>query len=395
MERSVVLKLLALMLAPLSFSTGAFVFGGVLAPMAGDLGVSIAAAGQLQAAFALSCAAAGPFLARYTGRFERRRVLLAVLAAMVLFNALSAVAGGYGLLFAARVATGIAGALTIPVSSAIAVGLAPPEKRPQALAMVYAGIALALLIGIPLGTFVGGAYGWPACFWLASAMCGVGFSAALFALPKTPPPPAPPEGAFRRALQGGTPRLYLATFAGFAATFASVSFVGPVTTAITGLEGASIGAVQIFVGIGSLIGLFFGARIAARVGAPAIPALLAIMALTQALISVGMRIEAGFAANFVLAVGAFGVGAGALFALSTVVQNALSERAGPAATVAFALNGSMVYFGQGGGALIGGLTTSGIALASVGYAGATIGVVAATGVFLAQRRVSDQLESSA
>ena len=236
-------------------------------------------------------------------------------------------------------------------------------------------MSLAFLIGIPLGSFVGAEYGWPACFWLAAGLAAVAAVATATGIPKIGVLPSPPEGAFQRATRPPATSLLTVTFMSFFATFTSVAFIGPLVTALTGLTGGDIGYVQLFVGIGSLFGLVLGARLATSHGLKALTPLMTLVAVTQFLFTAGMLGDLPPVTGTILTCATVAVGAGTLFALAPIVQSALAEIAGPAATIAFALNGSVVFLGQGVGTVVGGGVIAQTSLTWTGLVGAAIAVV--------------------
>ena len=331
--------------------------------------------GQLQSAFAIASALGGPVLAVLTNRYERKRLLVIVLFLLALANAASALATVFPTLIVARLIAGLVGALTLPVASAIAISIVGPEKRAMALATVFAGMSLAFLIGIPIGSFVGAAHGWPASFWLATALAVFAALGTVIAVPGIGPLPAPPEGALQRAIRRPAKGLLAVTFLSFLATFTSAAFIGPLVTALTGLEGGDIGYMQLFIGIGSLVGLAAGARLASGFGLAALTPLMALVAVSQLLFTLGMVVDVGTLGSIALTAITIVAGSAALFALAPIVQSALAEIAGPAATVAFALNGSVVFLGQGLGAVIGGGVIAQASLTCVGLVGAAIAAV--------------------
>ena len=219
------MRFFALMLAPLAFTTGVFVFAGVLTPMAEDLGTSIGKAGQLQSLFTITCAICGPILAILTGKFDRKALLLLTLAYLTVMNAASALMPGFTGLAVSRALTGAFGALALPLASTIAVSLVGPEKRARALAVVYGGVTLAFLSGIPLGSAIGEIYGWRSSFWLASGLCAVALLMTLAFVPRVPTPPAPPKGAFKAVMTWPTTGYLLVTLLAFAAIFVVIGFV--------------------------------------------------------------------------------------------------------------------------------------------------------------------------
>ncbi|MEM9724694.1 MAG: MFS transporter [Pseudomonadota bacterium] len=365
-------RIYALALTPVAFGTSAFGFTGILEPMAGDLSVTVAAAGQLQTVFAVACAIGGPIVAALTTRVDRTRLLLFVLAALATMNTLAALAPSFSALLGIRVVGGLFCALALPVATSIAVTLADEPDRPKAIAVVLMGYTGAFLLGVPLGTALGDAFGWPAAFWLATAFSLTALAIVAFTAPRGVLPPPSPEGAMRAALSGANPVLMLITLLSFAATFATVSFAGPVVTASSGVSGGSIGAVQVAVGLGSLLGLPLGAAMAVN-PSRAIPLLLSAVILGQGLFTLGMLYDFGGVDTALLAL-TMAFSAAALFALSPVVQTQLAANAGPAATLAFALNGSMLFLGQGVGAAAGGAVIAGVGIAWTGAVGAALGL---------------------
>ncbi|MFG1941413.1 MFS transporter [Nonomuraea sp. NPDC048826] len=155
--------------------TGMFVIAGLLDPIAADLDVSVSAAGQLMTVFALAYAVLSPLLAAVTAAMPRRTLLLVGLGLFVLGNALTAVVSGYPLVVATRVLAAAGAAMFTPTASGVATALAGPERRGRALALVMGGLSVATAIGVPLGTWVGAAYGWRATMWLVTGLAVIGF----------------------------------------------------------------------------------------------------------------------------------------------------------------------------------------------------------------------------
>lgn len=368
------MRFFALMFAPLCMTTGVFVFAGVLEPMADELGVSVSVAGQLQSLFTIACALAGPLLAVATGGFGRKRMLVLTLGFLAVMNAVSAMMTDYTGLAVARVISGALGSLALPMASTIAVILVGPERRARALSIVYAGGSLAFVTGIPLGSTVGEAFGWQACFWLASGLCALGFLMVLVFVPTVPTPPAPPGNAFGAVLAWPTTGFLMVTLIAFTATFSSIGYIGPVVTRLTGLTGHGVGMIQMLSGLGSFLGLTLGTRLIETGARSPLVLLFCGTFLGQGLFAAGLIL--GMEGNAGLAIAAVSVltGSTCLFGVAPVVQSRLADAAGPNATLAFALNGSMVYLGQGLGVVFGGAMLAGFGLEYVSTAGMMVAV---------------------
>ncbi|WOJ95439.1 MFS transporter [Congregibacter brevis] len=374
-------RLLSLAFAPFALGTSAFIYIGLIEPMSKDLGVGIASVGQLQTAFALACGIGGPILARLLSKFDRKLLLVGVLAILAIMNLGTALAPDLITMGSIRFAAGFFAALTLPLATTLAVTLVPEELRPKAIATVLAGYTLAFLIGIPVGSILGDLYGWRSAFWLAASISTVACAVIGLFAPAHIHAPEPGASSFRRALVGENPKLMLITMLSFGATFATVSFIGPVITASTGITGSGIAAIQISTGIGSLLGLPAGAMLAKLTARAALSILLSAILLTQLLFSMGMLFDLGMLSIPVM-VFTMAFNSAALFATTPVAQTKLALAAGPATTIAFALNGSMVYSGQGLGSSLGGAVTSSIDLGWTGVAGAIAALLA---LLLAQR----------
>lgn len=365
--------------AQFAAATGAYAFTGLLAPLAADLGVSLATAGQLAAAYALTYALAGPPAAALTARMDRRTLLVAGLVAVGLLNLATAAAPDFTTALALRVATGLAVTLVLPgVAAAM---LAPPEKRAQALALVLAGLTLAFSFGIPLGTAIGGVLGWRACFVFSGAIALTAALAVRLGLPALPSTDRGGAGSAARLLRAPILMVLATNALAFTGLFCIAAYLGPIVTAATGIEGSGIGAIQLFIGVGSIAGIAIGGRAAAAGSALLPPALMALLALALAGYPLLLAFPAAswHAAPLALLVFA---GSTALFALAPLMQARLMALAPEDRAVALALNGAVALAGQGLGAAVGGAV---IAAAGLAWSGAAGSLLALAGVLVAWR----------
>lgn len=253
-------------LAAASFATGteAYVYAGHLTELAADLGQPVSTAGQLASAFALTYALTAPFIAGLAGRFGRRGVMVTGLVLIGLLNFLAALASSFEMLIAIRLACGLAAGLVGPITSLAAAELAPPEQRGRAMAVVLAGITLAFVLGIPTGSVIGDFAGWRGTFVYAGLLALGAASLIQVGLPTLPGGEPFQAGAFKAALKLGVAVPLMLTLIGFAATFTVIAYVGPIVTAISGLTGSGIGAMQALIGVGSIAGIVIGGRSADR-----------------------------------------------------------------------------------------------------------------------------------
>ncbi len=154
------LPIFALAVASFGIGTTEFVIMGLLPDVARDLRVSIPQAGMLVSGYAIAVTIGAPILAILTARLPRKATLLALMALFILGNGLCAVAPNYGLLMAARVVTAFAHGTFFGVAAVVAASLVPHGQRGQAIALVFAGLTLANVLGVPAGTALGQIAGW-------------------------------------------------------------------------------------------------------------------------------------------------------------------------------------------------------------------------------------------
>src|SRR6478735_11446478 len=159
------LGLLALTVGSFGIGTTEFVIMGLLIEVSADLGVSIASAGLLISGYALGVVVGAPLMTAFTARWPRKTVLLALMVIFTLGNAACALAPDYGLLMAARILTAFAHGTFFGVGSVVATGLVPQERKASAIAIMFTGLTIANILGVPFGTWLGQQLGWRATFW--------------------------------------------------------------------------------------------------------------------------------------------------------------------------------------------------------------------------------------
>lgn len=166
------LALFALTISAFAIGTTEFVIVGLVPTIAQQLAVSLPSAGMLVSIYALGVAIGAPVLTALTGRLPRKQLLVALMVLFTAGNLLAWQAPGYMTLIVARLLTGLAHGVFFSIGSTIATSLVPKEKAASAIAIMFGGLTVALVTGVPLGTFIGQHFGWRETF-LAVSLLGV------------------------------------------------------------------------------------------------------------------------------------------------------------------------------------------------------------------------------
>ncbi|RJO78078.1 MFS transporter [Nocardia panacis] len=258
-------RIAILALGSFAVGTDGYVIVGLLPQIAGTLHVGIAASGQLVSVFALVYALMAPVLAALTGRWSRRRVLVTALALLGAGNAVTALAGDYALVLASRVVAGCGAALFSASAVATASHLAPQRRRGSAIAMVTTGATLALVLGAPMGTVIGDAWGWQSAIWFITVLAAVVAAAIAVLLPDIRLDPA---ATLRQRLAPLTDmrvlRVLVVTLLGFVAIFLPFTYMSAVfAPAIDGRESRLALLLMVF-GIAATVGNLTAGRLADR-----------------------------------------------------------------------------------------------------------------------------------
>jgi len=341
--------LAVLALGAFVFGTAEFVIVGVLDLVARDLGTSIDSAGHLVMAYALGIAIGGPVATALSTRLERRFVLALSLLVFVAFNGVVIVSHQMGLLLIARFVPGAMHGLFVGAASVIAAALVRPEQRGQAMAMVFGGVAVATVLGVPLGTWVAQATGWRTAFTAVVVLGAVAWFGTLCFVPRAGTRPANTFGVQLRA--AFAPRVL--ALLGVAALlmggqFSALTFIAPYLKQISGASDATISAYLLAYGIASAVGMFAGGRFADR------DASLTLVAANVLLVIV-LGAFYLFGSNPVVAVLALGAWGLAGFGMVPAIQLRVVGLAGPGADLAASLSASAVNAGIAAGSLAGGL----------------------------------------
>jgi len=262
------LALFALTLSAFAIGTTEFVIVGLIPTMANDLQVSLPSAGLLVSLYALGVAIGAPVLTALTGKWNRKYVLLFVMTLFVIGNLLAWQAPGYNSLVLARVMTGLAHGVFFSIGSTIATGLVSKEKAASAIAIMFTGLTVALVTGVPLGTYIGQHFGWQATF-LTVALLGI---IALIGSALLVPSNLKKSKATKLSAQMKVltePRLllvYAITALGYGGTFTAFTFLAPILEDVSGFNANAISLIMLVYGVSVAFGNILGGKMADKMG---------------------------------------------------------------------------------------------------------------------------------
>ena len=276
-------SLIVLALSAFAIGTTEFVIMGLLPNVAADLGVSIPSAGWLVTGYALGVAVGAPFMALATAHWPRKRALLALMGIFIVGNLLCAIASGYNMLMLARVVTALCHGAFFGIGAVVAASLVPENRRASAVALMFTGLTLANVLGVPLGTALGQAAGWRSTFW---AVVAIGVVALIGLWRVLPADRNQPRADLRRellALRGLGFWLALSMTVFFAASmFALFTYVAPLLQEITGVSPRGVTGTLLLIGLGLTLGNFIGGRLADWRLATSLVGIFVALALTSA-----------------------------------------------------------------------------------------------------------------
>ncbi|MFC0847260.1 MFS transporter [Streptomyces noboritoensis] len=376
------LALLALAIGAFGIGTTEFVIMGLLPEVADTFDVTIPMAGYLVTGYALGVVLGAPLMTVLGTRISRKRMLMLLMGFFIVGNVLSAVAPVFGLMLAGRIVASLAHGAFFGIGSVVAADLVAPEKKAGAIAMMFTGLTVANVIGVPLGTLVGQQIGWRTTFFIVAALGVVG----LLGVAKLVPDMPKAEGVRLRheiaAFRNVQVLLAMAmTVLGFGGVFAAITYITPMMTHVTGYADGSVTWLLVLFGLGMVAGNLIGGRFADRALMPMLYVSLSGLATVLALFTLTAHDKAASAVTVFL-IGALG------FATVPPLQKRVLDQAAGAPTLASAVNIGAFNLGNALSAWLGGLViAAGLGYTAPNWVGAAL---AASAVVLAV--VSSALE---
>lgn len=260
------LALYALTVGAFGIGVTEFVIMGLLIEVGADLGVSIAAAGLLISGYALGVVFGAPILTAISSRWRRKSVLIALMVIFTIGNAACALAPNYETLMLARLVAALAHGTFFGVGSVVATSLVAPERRASAIAVMFTGLTVANIAGVPFGTWLGQEYGWRMTFWAVAVVGLVALAVLAVFLPRDEQDPEPQDWRSDLATMG-RPQVLIGlavTVLGYAGVFTVFTYIAPVLTQVTGFSDTAVSPILLVFGGGLILGNLVGGRLADR-----------------------------------------------------------------------------------------------------------------------------------
>ncbi|MGD3105273.1 MFS transporter [Streptomyces sp. YGL11-2] len=368
------LALLALAIGAFGIGTTEFAVMGLLPDMAAGFGVSIPLAGYATTVYALGVVAGAPLMTVLGTRFTRKQMLMLLMGLFIVGNALTGLAPTFALVLAGRVVSAFAHGAFFGIGALVAADLVAPDKRATAISLMFSGLTVATVVGVPVGTLLSQQFGWRTTFY---AIAGFGVLALLGIVKLVPAQRAKAaarigsELAVFRNPQVGLAMLM--TILGFGGVFAAVTYLASMMTEVTGFAASSVVWLTAVFGLGMVGGNLFSGRFTDRAMMPMLYASLTGLALVLAAFTFSAHNKIAATVTVAL-IGFFG------FATVPPLQKRVLDQAASAPTLASAGNIAAFNFGNALAAWLGGLVLSaGLGFTSVNWVGALM-TVAALGV---------------
>ncbi|TMP70104.1 MFS sugar transporter [Pseudoalteromonas sp. S1609] len=370
------LALWALTLSAFAIGTTEFVIVGLVPTIANDLGVSLPSAGLLVSLYAVGVAIGAPVLTALTGRWNRKVVLISLMGLFVMGNLLAWQAPSYETLILARILTGLAHGVFFSIGSMIATSLVSKDKEASAIAIMFTGLTVALVTGVPLGTWIGQHFGWRATFLVVSALGLIALIGSAILVPKNLKQSIP--ATFKEQLQVIVkPRLllvYLMTILGYGGTFTAFTYLAPILEQQTGFAPSAIGLIMLVYGVSVAVGNIWGGKLADKRG-PISALSIIFSALTIILLAFTFTMESKVAAVLTILIwGAFAFGN--VPGLQLYVVKQAKKHTPNAVDVASGLNIAAFNIGIALGSVTGGLVVEHMELKDTAWIGAVVSLLA-------------------
>ncbi|MFW0760524.1 MFS transporter [Staphylococcus cohnii] len=253
------------MLAIGAFAIGMteFVIMGLLPNIARDFDVSVSQAGQLITGYALGVAIGGPIIVMLTIKWNRKYLLLALMAIFIIGNFAASFSPNYGFMMTSRIITSLAHGSFFGIGSILAASMVKPDKRASAMALMFMGLSMSNILGVPFGTLIGQNFGWPMTFIIISIIGALALIGIIIFVPMKKETVKSSVLNELKILKEKRLWLTLAvTLFGFSSVFAYFTYISTVLIDVSHVQENLISYLLIIFGIGVTLGNVVGGKLA-------------------------------------------------------------------------------------------------------------------------------------
>jgi DHA1 family inner membrane transport protein len=348
------IALYALTAGAFGIGTTEFVIMGLLLQVAADLHVTLAAAGLLITGYALGVFVGAPLLTALTSRLHRKTALVALMVIFTVGNLASALAPNYTVLMIARVITSLAHGTFFGVGAVVATGLVAEDRKASAISIMFTGLTVATLLGVPAGAWLGHAYGWRAAFWAVTVIGVVATAIIALWVPADRGDAAPVK--FFDELRGIAKLQVLLgllmTVLGFAGVFTVFTYIQAILTTVTGFADSAVSPILLVFGGGLVVGNLLGGRLADRRLTPTLLGSLILLAVVLGTMTFALHSKPAMIAFTGL------LGIAAFATVAPLQLRVLQKAAGGGQSLASSFNIAAFNLGNAIGAWLGGVVIS-------------------------------------
>lgn len=363
------IAIIALTIGAFAIGMTEFVIMGLLPNVASDLHVSISQAGQLITGYALGVAIGGPIFVTISYQISRKKLLCILMIIFIAGNILAAISSNYNILMIARIVASLAHGTFFGVGSIIAASLVPPKKRASAIAIMFTGLTVANILGVPFGTFIGQQFGWRTSFWVIAVLGLFTLIGILWLVPHIRT--TNQQSVFQEFRIFRKPQIWIAllmTIFGSGGLFTAFTYIAPMLEEITGFKEQDVTFILVLFGVGVTIGNIMGGKLADWKLMPSLIINLTALVVILAVFSITVE----FKALSVITIFLWGI---ASFGIVPALQMRIMNVAKEAPTLASTTNQSAFNIGNAGGAFLGGLAVDHTGLHTVPLAAVLVAIV--------------------
>lgn len=329
--------------------TSEYIIMGLLSEIAEDLNITIPQAGSLVTMYAMGVVVGGPLLAILTMKLSRKTTLLFLMCMFIFGNILCAIAPNYHFLMIARILAALCHGTFFGIASVASAGMVKENKRSQAIALVFMGVSLANILGVPVGTHIGELFGWRATFWLVSSIGVLSVFALLKSIPNNLPMPSGDIiGEFKILRHRRVFIPLLLSVLTSASLFTIFTYIDPILQRVSMVDKNTVIKILFWIGAGLSIGTLTGGKLGDKSLIKSLISIMILILITQIImLYVNTKVIPMIATLFVWSITGF--------AVCPMLQSLVVEQAKGAPNLASTFNQSSFNLGNAIGAKYGGL----------------------------------------